>query len=68
MLEELSKAVLHIKGEKFEFYKQDLKYLRLIVRQDGVNIDQDKVVVVKDWELPQSTFNLLSFVCFVNFY
>ena len=39
MLEALSKVGLHLKPEKCEFHKTEVKYLGLIISADGVKVD-----------------------------
>lgn len=68
MLEPLSKAKIHLKMKKCKFHKQEIKYLRLIVEKNGVEMDQEKVRAVNDSEPPEWTFDVGSFVGFANFY
>ena len=46
VLEALSKVGLHLKPEKYEFHKTEVKYLRLIISADGVKMDPKKVRAV----------------------
>lgn len=38
----------HVKLEKCEFYKEEEKYLRLIIERGEVKIDSDKVATIQD--------------------
>ena len=46
VLEALSKVGLHLKAEKCEFHKTEVKYLGLIISANGVKIDPKKVKAV----------------------
>lgn len=46
VLSVLSKEWLHLKSEKFEFHCEEVKYLVLIIGQDGVKIYPAKVAAV----------------------
>lgn len=52
VLEKFSGAGLHLKPEKFEFRKEEVKHLVLIIGRGMVMIDTDKMVVVQGWLLP----------------
>ena len=43
ILEALSSTGLHLKPEKCEFHRQEVKYLGMIVQHNGVKIDSVKV-------------------------
>lgn len=58
VLEALPSAGQHLKAERCEFYKQEVRYLELIVARDGVNIDLYNVAAVKDWDPPECIFNV----------
>lgn len=58
----------HLKAEKCEFQKLELKYLLLIIGNDGVKMDSDSVAAVKNLELPKCTFDIQLFVAISNFY
>lgn len=68
MLEALSKARLHLKAEKFVFHKQEVKYLKLIVGKNEVEMHPEKMAAVGDWEPSKCTFDVSSYVDFANFY
>ena len=68
ILESLSKVGLHLKPEKCEFHKTEVKYLGLIISADGIKIDQKKVKAVVEWGLPKNLPNLCAFLGFSNFY
>ena len=49
VLERLTDACLHLKPEKCEFHKTEVKYLGLIIGADGIKMDPSKVETVKVW-------------------
>ena len=68
VLEALSKVGLHLKPEKCEFHKTELKYLGLIISTDGVKMDEKKVKAVVEWGSPKNLHDLCAFLEFSNFY
>lgn len=68
VVEALSRARLHLKPENSKFFKEKAKYLKLITGREGVKMNLNKVAVVQDWSVPQSTFNVPSFIEFHYFY
>ena len=68
VLEALSKVGLHLKPEKCEFYKTEVKYLGLIISAEGVKMDQKKVKAVVEWGSPKNLHDLGVFLGFSNFY
>ena len=68
VLERLTEAGLHLKPEKCEFHKTEVKYLGLIIGTDGIKMDPSKVETVKNWPTPQNVRDVRSFLGFANFY
>lgn len=62
VLEVLLKAELHLKAEKCEFYKKEIKYLGLIMGRGKVKMVPGKVAAVQDWLVLQSTFDIWLFI------
>jgi len=54
VLERLTDAGLHLKPEKCEFHKTEVKYLGLITGADGIKMDPSKVETVKAWPPPEN--------------
>lgn len=59
---------MNLKQEKGEFHKDEVRYLGMKIRRGGVKIDSAKVVAIQDRLVPQSTFDVRSFIGFANFY
>lgn len=55
-------------GEKYEFHKEELRYVRLIIEKGGVKRDPYKVVALYVLPVPQSTFDVRSFIGITNLY
>ena len=61
ILEALSSAGLHLKPEKCEFHRQEVKYLGMIVQHNGVRMDPAKVTAIVKWEAPENLTDVRSF-------
>ena len=46
VLEALFRVGLHLKPEKYHFYKTEVKYLGLIISADGIQMDPEKVMAI----------------------
>jgi hypothetical protein len=68
VLSALQEAGLHLKPEKCSFYQQCVKYLGLIISNNGVEIDPDKVVAITEWPTPSRLKECPGFLGFANFY
>jgi hypothetical protein len=68
VLEQLQKHGLHLKPEKCEFFRTEVKYLGLIIGREGIKMDPEKVRAVREWETPGKLFDVRSFLGFANFY
>jgi len=68
VLERLTDAGLHLKPEKCEFHKTEVKYLGPIIGADGIKMDPSKVETVKVWPPPKNLQDVRAFLGFANFY
>jgi len=68
VLERLTDAGLHLKPEKCEFHKTEVKYLGLIIGADGIKMDPSRVETVKAWPPPENLRDVRAFLGFANFY
>src|ERR1700687_3897026 len=64
----LKEAGLYLIAEKCGFHKEEVKYLRLIVRVNGIKMDPEKVKAVENWEAPGKLKEVQAFLGFANFY
>jgi len=59
---------LFLRPEKYEFCKQWIKYLGLVISENEVSIDLVKVIGVRGWPTPENKTDIQAFLGFVNFY
>ena len=68
VLERLRNAGLQIDLKKCEFHVTRTKYLGFIISTDGIEVDPDKISVVRNWKPPTTVKGVQSFLGFCNFY
>jgi hypothetical protein len=68
VLERLRNAGLQVDLKKCEFHVTRTKYLGFIISTDGIEVDPDKIAVVRDWKAPTTVKGVQSFLGFCNFY
>lgn len=68
VLLQLREAGLFAKISKCEFFVRKTKFLGLIVGEDGIQMDPDKVKTVREWPIPTSVTDVQAFIGFANFY
>jgi hypothetical protein len=61
-------AGLQINVNKCEFNATKTKYLSLIIRPEGIEMDSEKVKAITTWNSPTSLKKLQKFLGFANFY
>src|SRR6266536_4669828 len=68
VLERLYNAGLQIDLKKCEFHVTRTKYLGFIISTDGIEVDPNKITIVRDWKAPTTIKGVQSFLGFCNFY
>src|SRR6266852_4155431 len=68
VLEALEKNDLYLKPEKCEFKKQEIKYLRVIVGQNLLQMDPKKLQSVAEWAPPKNPTEIRQFLGFTGYY
>ena len=68
VLARLRAAGLQADIKKCEFSVKRTKYLGFIISTHGIEVDPDKVAVIKDWRPPRTVKGVQSFLGFCNFY
>ena len=68
VLERLLEHQLTLSPEKWEWHKFKVNILRYIISEEGIEIDQEKVKTVQQWEEPTTVKEVQSFLGFANFY
>lgn len=57
-----------VNGEKCSFLKQELKYLGMILNQEGRKPDQEKIAAIVRMPAPKDVSELRAFLGMINFY
>jgi hypothetical protein len=68
VLKALSDAGLYLKPEKYQFHKQEVKYLGFIITTNGIRMDPEKVSCILEWQTPKNVTDVQCFLGFANFY
>ncbi|EDO04015.1 hypothetical protein SS1G_06497 [Sclerotinia sclerotiorum 1980 UF-70] len=68
VLQRLRDAGLQADLKKSEFDVTKTKYLGFIISTTGIEVDPDKVAIVKEWQYPSTLKGVQSFLGFCNFY
>jgi hypothetical protein len=68
VLQRLIGAGLEVDIRKCEFHVKKTTFLGLILSTDGLEIDPEKIEVVKNWEVPTNITEAQGFIGFCNFY
>ena len=61
-------ANLKLNPKKCELFRHRVKFLGHVVSEEGVATDPEKVVVVKNWPLPQNVKDVRSFLGLCTYY
>ena len=68
VLQQFKKHNLKLKPKKCEFFKEEIKFLGKIVSGEGIGVDPGKVKVVAEWPVPNSVWDVESFLGFANYH
>jgi transposase InsO family protein len=68
VLTRLREVGLQADIKKCEFHVRKTKYLGFIVGEDGIEVDPEKISVLKNWQVPNTVRGVQSFLGFCNFY
>jgi len=68
VLQILQENKLFLRPEKYEFRKEQIEYLGLVILENEVSMDLVKVAGVQEWPTPENKINVQAFLGFVNFY
>jgi len=55
IMQRLLEAGLYLKPEKWEFYKETVRYLGLITSTKGISMDEDEVGMIRNWSREKLT-------------
>ena len=68
VLTKLWEAGIPADVNKYKFHVTKTKYLGLIISTEGIKMDPDKVVAIKQWNSPTCVREIRLFIGFCNFY
>ena len=68
VLKRLRENKLYVSPKKCEFAKSELKFLGLIINQEGIQVDTSKIDVIETWPLPKNITELPSFLGVLQFF
>jgi len=68
VLQVLKENKLFLRPEKYEFCKQWIEYLGLVISENEVSMDPVKVAGVREWPTPENKTDVQAFLGFMNFY
>ena len=61
-------AGIHLNPEESRFHIQEVDYLSLVIRPNGLRMQEDKAAMIWNWEHTEYIKDLQSFLGFANFY
>ena len=59
---------LYFKRLKYDFNREEIPILGVIVGKEQVKMEQEKIKAVKEWKTPTKVKDIESFLRFTNFY
>ena len=68
VLDQLQKHSLFANLKKCRFYQDKVRFLEYVVLLKRINMEAERIKVVKDWPEPKSVRNIQVFLGFANFY
>ena len=68
VFQKLAAAGLKLKSSKCHFFKEEINYLGHVVSGEGISTNPKKVEAVTKWPMPQTVYDVRSFLGFVGYY
>jgi hypothetical protein len=68
VLEWLREFGLSFKPEKCHFGVTEVGFLGFVISPDGISIESDSILMIKDWPTPESVRDVQVLLGFTNFY
>lgn len=68
VLDKLREHKLVAKQNKCEFYYSQIKFLGYVIGEGGIKTDPDKIESVKNWTIPKTPKEAMSFIGLTGFY
>lgn len=68
VLQRLKDQGFYVDPKKSKFHKTSVKFLGMLITTDGIRMDPEKIQAIKDWQMPTTVPEVLSFLGFTRFY
>jgi hypothetical protein len=68
VLQVLREHNLYAKLSKCDFFQKQVHYLGLVIFQEGVEVDPDKIICIMEWPTPKDVSDIVSFMGLVGYY
>ena len=68
VLSRLEKHELYVAPKKYEFMKDNIDFLGLLIGKDGIRVNPKKVEILKTWPKPSSVTEIRSFLGLIQFF
>jgi len=67
VFERRRKAKLYLKWQKCDLYADHVDCLGHVIDREGIHIDEDKLICIRDWRVPRNYNNIQRIVGLVNY-
>ena len=64
----LQEADIRLRPDKCKFHVKIVKFLRIIITTNGIQMDDEKVKAIREWPEPRNLKEVQAFLGFANFY
>jgi len=68
VLDKLEENDLYLKLEKYDFAKEEIEYLGVIIRRNTLRMDPKKLKGVANWTMPRNLTQIRQFLGFTGYY
>jgi len=68
VIKRLEENDLYVKPEKCKWKVREVGFLGVVIREEGIRIEEEKVKGVLDWPIPKCVKNIQKFLGLVNYY
>ena len=68
VIQKLEENDLYVKLEKCKWKVREVGFLEVVIRKDGIKMEEEKVKGVLDWPTPKCIKDVQKFLGLVNYY
>ena len=68
VIKRLEENDLYVKPEKFKWKVREVGFLGVVIGEDGIKMEKEKVKGILDWPTPKCVKNVQKFLGLVNYY